>query len=97
MSVIEDLEIKVQSLGDRLSAAQQSLMTAKLEKCPIKVGTIVIMSACEYQVTHIDVSHDYLIGKENWQRPALYGRRKLKNGEWGNQVRALYRPWTVKP
>lgn len=93
MSQIEDLERKVQSLRDQLSAASKSLRKAKLDACPVKIGDIVRYKGVNskkngqlYKVTGIDT---------DWglERPWLTGSPKGKDGSWGRANRNLYTEW----
>src|ERR1700690_1555977 len=97
MGVIEDLERKVQSLQDQLSAALASLRRAKLDACPVKKGDIVRYKGQNsrkqgqlYKVTGIDTNFSL-------ENPWLVGNPQRKDGTWGIAERNLYSEWERVP
>ena len=92
MSVIEDLERKIQSLEDRLSEAKASLYDARLIDLGLVTGeTILIHDGKEFLFQYASYFSRYN------NKPWATGCVRRKDGTWSQRHTALYGYWEIKP
>ena len=93
MSVIKDLERKVQSLEDQLAAAKKSLYNARLAASPVQIGMTVRCTSHRYngqlfRVTGVETEYGL-------ERPWVIGNPQKMDGTFGIAQRRLYSDWEL--
>ncbi len=86
MSALDDLEIKVKSLRDKLKGAEKSWHEAMIAAHPCQPGTIGIHRGTEVKVCRLVVRYDIV---------RLYGNKKTKNG-WHATETELWQAFNPK-
>ena len=77
---------QIANLESELKRKRELLREEQERNCGVRLGDIVIYRGEEYRVTEIK--------PQSWGSAWLRGNPKKKNGEFGNQIRALYGNWT---
>lgn len=85
---INELRTRIYSLRDQLNAAQDELLRAQIEECPVKVGSIVRekRSGLLYIVRSAVFYESSGAGKPS----SLRVSPKKKDGEWSKSEKGLY-------
>lgn len=77
---------QIANLEAELNRKRELLREERERNCGVRIGDIVIYRGEEYRVAEID--------PKSWGGTWIRGNPKKKNGEFGNQIRALYNDWT---
>ncbi|WP_154587907.1 hypothetical protein [Burkholderia pseudomallei] len=82
----ERLMSQIANLEAELNRKRELLREERERNCGVRIGDIVLYRGEEYRVAEID--------PQPYGGAWVRGNPKKKNGEFGNQIRALYNRWT---
>lgn len=77
---------QIANLEAELNRKRELLREERERNCGVRIGDIVLYRGEEYRVAEID--------PQPYGGAWVRGNPKKKNGEFGNQIRALYNRWT---
>ncbi len=92
---IEDINNEIRSLKSRMEDLVKERQQLREEKAGIVPGTTVVR-AVERRGIRAPETYEYLVTRVEvygGSSPALWGRKRKKNGDWGKAEQYVYGDW----
>lgn len=89
IAAAEDEGLRLRDLVKANNEQERALKIEHAElKFGVKAGAIVMYRGAEHLVTSVSPAH----GRN---KPWVYGRKKVKSGEWGTRISLLSGDWSI--